>query len=162
MANKRFMAMEQIEASFEKMSNEPNMNSLKAILRIGAEQVEQRGKLGFWRNIAFVTGPLALIMVFVVPFVDARTKASLAIYEYIAVAICVLSVGVLFRVRGKLDQYLSEEQRIKKLMVLASQKIVGTPNFNVTPLTNELKGALKDACRHEKASEELRAIIDVH
>lgn len=157
----KVMSIPEIENAYSKLTRDANMRSLSAILRIGAEQIERRGKLGIFRNLVIVTGFISLVCIFVVPFVDAKTKRSLAIWEYASVAVCVGSLGMLLRVRSKVEIYLAEEKQIRGMMVVASQKIVGVPTFTPTPLPDELRGTLKDALRHHDGEiEELNEIAD--
>jgi hypothetical protein len=158
----RVMSIAEIDTAFNKLTTDNSMRSLSAVLRIGAEQIERRGKLGIVRNLVFVTALIALVCVFAVPFVPAKVKASLAIWEYVSVGVCVISVIFLFRVRGKLEQYLDEEKQIRGKMIEAAQKIAGVPTFNPTPLSEELRGTLKDALRHHhgKGVEELQEISE--
>jgi hypothetical protein len=158
----KVMSIEEIENAFGKLTGDPNMRALSAVLRIGAEQIERRGKLSIFRNIVILTGIIALVCVFAVPFVDQKLKASLAIWEYVAVATCVISVALLWRVRNRLEQYIHEEKVIRGKMVEAAQKITGVPTFTPTPLSTELRGTLKDALRHHNgsATDELEAIAE--
>jgi hypothetical protein len=41
----RIMTISEIQSAFDRLSNDNNMRSLSAVLRIGAEQIERRGKL---------------------------------------------------------------------------------------------------------------------
>jgi hypothetical protein len=46
-------------------------------------------------------------------------------------------------------------------MVEYSQRIVGVPNFNPTPLSEELRGTLREALRKQGGgSSDLEAIVD--
>jgi hypothetical protein len=155
----KVMSIAEIENAYSKLTRDANMRSLSAILRIGAEQIERRGRLGIFRNLVFITGAISLACVFIVPFVNARLKRSLMIWEYVAVAVCIISVLVLFRVRNKLERYLAEEKQIRGMMIIASQKIVGVPSFTPTPLSEELRGTLKDALRHH--NEEVQELNEI-
>jgi hypothetical protein len=138
----------EIDKAFDKLSGDANMRSLSAVLRMGAEQIERRGKLGFIKNLVIVTGVLSVALTLVVQFVPQKLKLQLQIWEYIFVALCVICVIILFRVRGTLEQYLEEEKRIRNMMIEASMKITKSPSFTPTPLAIELRGSLKDALRH--------------
>lgn len=159
----RIMTIPEVESAFSKLSNDPNMRALSAVLRIGAEQIECRGRLGVFRNLVFVTGCLALLFTFVAatPIVPQKIKAALQVWEYLSVGICVFSVGILWRVRNKLEVYLADQNKIRALMVEYAQRIVGVPNFNPTPLSEELRGTLKEALRKQGGgSSDLEAIVD--
>jgi hypothetical protein len=159
----RIMTIPEIESAYSKLSHDPNMRALSAVLRIGAEQIERRGRLGIFRNLVFVTGCLALIFTFVAatPMVPQKIKAALQIWEYVSVGVCVFSVGILWRVRAKLEVYLADQNKIRAMMVEYSQRIVGVPNFNPTPLSEELRGTLREALRKQGGgSSDLEAIVD--
>jgi hypothetical protein len=162
MPSQRYKTIEEIEAAFTKLSNDANPRSLQAILRIGSEQLAERGKLGFFRNIAFAAGILTVALMIAVPFVPVKIRGTLAVWEYVLAGVCVVCVGFLWRIRNQLDQFLAEEQTIKHLVVMHAQKIVGVPGFTPTPISGDLKVMLRDAMRHEKVAPELAAIIDVH
>ena len=50
------MTIEEIQESFDRLVSDPTMRSLSAVLRIGQEQLDARGRLGKYKNIAFITG----------------------------------------------------------------------------------------------------------
>jgi hypothetical protein len=159
----KIMTIPEIESAYKKLSNDPNMRALSAVLRIGAEQIERRGRLGVFRNLVFITACLAIIFTIVAatPLVPQKVKAALLIWEYVSVGICVASVGILWRVRGKLDAYLADQTKIRSMMVEYAQRIVGVPNFNPTPLSEELRGTLREALRKQGGgSSDLEAIVD--
>lgn len=161
----KIMTISEIESAYSKLVRDPNMRALSAILRIGAEQIERRGRLSLFRNLVFIFGCLALIFTFVAatPAVPAKVKASLQIWEYVSAGFCVVCVGVLWRVRSKLELYLADQTKIRSMMVEYAQRIVGVPNFNPTPLSEELRGTLKDAIRHNSAVvglDDLQAIAE--
>lgn len=158
------MTIAEIQSAFDRLSHDNNMRSLSAVLRIGAEQIERRGKLGIFRNAVFATGALALVFTFAAPFANEQLKKSLQVWQIIAVVLCVVSVGLLWRVRNQMEQYIEEEQKIRVMMIEASQTIVAAPTFMPTPLSDELRGTLKNAVTHMKIepSDELTSIIDRH
>jgi hypothetical protein len=158
----KLMTIQEIQSAFDRLSHDNNMRSLSAVLRIGAEQIERRGKLGIFRNAVFATGALALVFTFMAPFASDQLKRSLQFWQIIAVALCVVSVALLWRVRNQMEQYIEEEQKIRVMMIETSQTIVSAPTFMPTPLSDELRGTLKDAVIHMKVepSEELTSIID--
>ena len=160
----RLMTISEIQSAFDRLSNDNNMRSLSAVLRIGAEQIERRGKLGIFRNGVFAFGLLALVFTLIAPFANESLKASLQIWQIIAVVLCVASLGLLWRVRNQMEQYIEDEQRIRVMMIETSQKIVAAPTFTPTPLSEELRGTLKNAVAHMKEvpSDELTSIIDRH
>ena len=160
----RLMTIEEIQSAFDRLSHDNNMRSLSAVLRSGAEQIERRGKLGIFRNAVFVTAAIALAFTFYAPFANEQVKQSLQIWQIVAVVLCVASVGMLWRVRNTMEQFIAEEQHIRVMMIEASQVIVGAPNFTPTPLSDELRGTLRDAVVHMKGelSDELTSIIDRH
>lgn len=160
----KLMSISEIQSAYDRLSRDNNMRSLSAVLRIGAEQIERRGKLGIFRNAVFATGILALLFTFIAPFTPENVKASLQIWQIIAVVLCVASLGLLWRVRGQMEQFISDEQKIRVMMVEAAQKIVGVASFTPTPLSEELRGTLKNAITHMRVepSEELTALIDRH
>jgi Na+/melibiose symporter-like transporter len=162
MNSKKYMSIEEIQRSFDKLSADPNPRSLQAMLRIGTEQLKERGRLGFWRNMVFVTGALSLVAVFTIPFVPVKFKDALTNWKYVFVGVCVVSVIFLFRVRSVLEQYLAEEQTVKHMLIETAQKIVSAPNYNPSPLSDDLKSTLRDAMRHEKNTDKLQNLIDVH
>lgn len=138
----------EIDKAFDKLSGDANMRSLSAILRMGSEQIERRGKLGFLKNLVIVTGILSVAITVSVQFVPERLKQQMRIWEYILVGLCVVCVIFLFRVRNTLEQYLEEEKRIRNMMIDSSMKITRSPAFTPTPLPVELRGSLKDALKH--------------
>ena len=156
------MTIPEIQSAFDRLSHDNNMRSLSAVLRIGAEQIERRGKLGIFRNAVFVTGGLSIVFAVWAYFAPELMKASLQRWQIFAVVLCVVSVGLLWRVRNQMEQYIEEEQNIRVLMIEASQKIVAAPTFMPTPLSDELRGTLRNAVVHMKMepSEELTSIID--
>lgn len=156
------MTIPEIQSAFERLSHDNNMRSLSAVLRIGAEQIERRGKLSLFRNAVFVTGGLSIVFAVWAYFAPEQMKASLQRWQIFAVVLCVVSVGLLWRVRNQMEQYIEEEQKIRVLMIEASQKIVAAPTFMPTPLSDELRGTLRNAVIHMKMepSEELTSIID--
>jgi hypothetical protein len=158
----KVMSIQEIETAFNKLTTDNTMRALSAVLRIGAEQIERRGKLGILRNLVILAGIVSLACVIAVPFVPAKMKQSLAIWEYVALAVCLISVGILWRVRGKLEQYLEEEKVIRGKMIESAQKIAGVPTFTPTPLSDELRGTLRDALRHHggQGVDELQAIAE--
>jgi Na+/melibiose symporter-like transporter len=158
------MTIQEIQSAFDRLSRDNNMRSLSAVLRIGAEQIERRGKLGIFRNAVFATGALALLFTFMAPFASEELKKSLQIWQIIAVVLCVGSLGLLWRVRNQMEQYIEDEQKIRVMMIEASQQIVSAPTFMPTPLSDELRGTLKNAVTHMKIepSDELTSIIDRH
>lgn len=160
----KLMTIPEIQSAFDRLSHDNNMRSLSAVLRIGAEQIERRGKLGIFRNAVFATGGLALVFTFMAPFASEQVKKSLQIWQIIAVVLCVVSVGLLWRVRSQMEQYIEDEQRIRVMMIETAQVIVAAPTFMPTPLSDELRGTLKNAVTHMKMepSDELTSIIDRH
>lgn len=160
----KLMSLSEIQSAYDRLSRDNNMMALSAVLRIGAEQIERRGKLGIFRNLIFVTGVCALIFTFVAPFTPENVKRSLQIWQYVSVGLCVVSVALLWRVRNQMEQFIEDEQKIRVMMVETAQKIVGVPTFNPTPLSEELRGTLKNAVAHMRVSpsDELTAIIDRH
>lgn len=159
----KIMTIPEVESAFGKLSHDPNMRALSAVLRIGAEQIERRGRLGIFRNLVFVTACLAILFTIVAatPIVPQKIKAALLIWEYVSVAVCVFSVAILWRVRSKLEVYLADQNKIRAMMVEYAQRIVGVPNFNPTPLSDELRGTLKEALRKQGGgSSDLEAIVD--
>jgi len=160
----KLMSITEIQSAYERLSHDNNMRSLSAVLRIGAEQIERRGKLGIFRNGVFAAGISALIFTIAAYFAPEHLKPSLQIWQIIAVSLCVVSLGLLWRVRNQMEQFIDDEQRIRVMMVEAAQKIVGVPTFTPTPLSEELRGTLKNAVAHVRVqpSEELTAIIDRH
>ena len=160
----RLMTIEEIQSAFDRLSHDNNMRSLSAVLRIGAEQIERRGKLGIFRNAVFATGIVAIVLAISAFFVPEHMKSALQIWQIVAVVLCVASVGMLWRVRNTMEQFIAEEQHIRVMMIEASQVIVGAPNFTPTPLSDELRGTLRDAVVHMKGelSDELTSIIDRH
>lgn len=160
----RLMTLSEIQSAYDRLARDNNMMALSAVLRIGAEQIERRGKLGFFRNMVFVAGAVALVFTFAAPFAPDSVKGSLQIWQYVAVGVCVACVAALWRVRNQMEQFIEDEQRIRVMMVETSQRIVGVPTFTPTPLSEELRGTLKNAVAHMKtqASDELTAIIDRH
>ncbi len=159
----KIMTIPEIESAYKKLSGDPNMRALSAVLRIGAEQIEARGRLGIFRNLVFITACLAILFTVVAatPLVPQKIKAALLIWEYVSVGVCVFSVGILWRVRSKLEVYLADQTKIRALMVEYAQRIVGVPNFNPTPLSDELRGTLKEALRKQGGgSSDLEAIVD--
>lgn len=156
------MSMQEIQSAFDRLSHDNNMRSLSAVLRIGAEQIERRGKLGIFRNLVIGTGVLALLFTLFAPFAPESMKGSLQIWQIVAVIACVLSLAGLWNVRGKLEQYIEEEKNIKILMIQASQKIVKDDSFIPTPLAEELRGTLKDAVIHSgiEVDDALSSIVD--
>ena len=158
----KLMTIQEIQSAFDRLSRDNNMRSLSAVLRIGAEQIERRGKLGIFRNAVFATGALALVFTFMAPFASDQLKRNLQIWQIIAVVLCVAAVGLLWRVRNQMEQYIEEEQKIRVMMIETSQVIVAAPTFMPTPLSDELRGTLRNAVTHMKIepSEELTSIID--
>ncbi|HLO97779.1 MAG TPA: hypothetical protein VK171_04215 [Fimbriimonas sp.] len=158
----RMMSMQEIQSAFDRLSRDNNMRSLSAVLRIGAEQIERRGKLGIFRNLVIGSGVLALAFTLVAPFAPEKMKASLQIWQIVAVVGCVASLAGLWKVRNKLEQYLEEEKNIKIMMIQASQKIVKDDSFIPTPLAEELRGTLKDAVVHSgiEVDDALSSIVD--
>jgi hypothetical protein len=159
----KIMTIPEIESAFKKLGGDPNMRALSAVLRIGAEQIERRGRLGIIRNLVFVTACLAILFTIVAatPLVPQKVKSALQIWEYVSVGVCVFSVGILWRVRSKLEDYLADQNKIRSMMVEYAQRIVGVPNFNPTPLSAELRGTLKEALRKQGGgSSDLEAIVD--
>lgn len=156
------MSMQEIQSAFDRLSRDNNMRSLSAVLRIGAEQIERRGKLGIFRNLVIGSGVLALAFTLVAPFAPEKMKASLQIWQIVAVVGCVASLAGLWKVRNKLEQYLEEEKNIKIMMIQASQKIVKDDSFIPTPLAEELRGTLKDAVVHSgiEVDDALSSIVD--
>ena len=90
------MTISEIQSAFDRLSNDNNMRSLSAVLRIGAEQIERRGKLGIFRNGVFGFGLLALLFTVIAPFSSESVKASLQIWQIVAVVLCVASLGLLW------------------------------------------------------------------
>ena len=160
----RIMTISEIQSAFDRLSRDNNMRSLSAVLRIGAEQIERRGKLSIFRNGVFGFGVLALGFTIAAPFANEQLKKSLQIWQLVAVVFCVGSLGLLWRVRSKMEEYIADEQRIRVMMIESSQKIVESPAFTPTPLSDELRGTLKNAVAHMKEvpSDELTSIIDRH
>lgn len=159
----KIMTIPEIESAYTKLGSDPNMRALSAVLRIGAEQIERRGRLGIFRNLVFITACLAILFTIVAasPLVPQKVKAALQVWEYLSVGVCVFSVGILWRVRSKLEVYLQDQNKIRALMVEYSQRIVGVPNFNPTPLSEELRGTLREALRKQGGgSSDLEAIVD--
>lgn len=158
----RLMSISEIQSAYDRLSHDNNMRSLSAVLRIGAEQIERRGKITMFRNIVFATGILALGFTLVAPFTPDRIKASLQIWQIVAVVLCVATLAILWRVRNQMEQFIEDEQKIRVMMVETSQRIVGVPNFTPTPLSDELRGTLRHAIAHVRMepSEELTAIVD--
>lgn len=158
----RMMSMEEIQSAFERLSHDNNMRSLSAVLRIGAEQIERRGKLGIARNLVIFTGVLALAFTLAAPFAPERMKVSLQVWQILAAVACVGSLAAIWRVRSKLEQYIEEEKKIKVFMIEASQKIVKDDSFIPTPLAEELRGTLRDAVVHSgvKVDDALSSIVD--
>ncbi len=158
----RLMTIQEIQSAFDRLSQDHNMRSLSAVLRIGAEQIERRGKLGFFTNIVIGSGALALLFMIGAYFAPETMKDSLRSWQIFSVIVCVASLGFLWRSRNQAEQFIEEEQKIRVMMIEASQKIVGAPTFMPTPLSNELRGTLKNAVTHMKIepSEELVSIID--
>jgi hypothetical protein len=147
----RIMTISEIQSAFDRLSNDNNMRSLSAVLRIGAEQIERRGKLGIFRNSVFAFGFLALVFTFVAPFISSEElKKTVQVWQIGAVILCVASLGLLWRVRAQMEQYIQDEQRIRVMMIESSQKIVASPAFTPTPLSDELRGTLKNAVAHMK------------
>ncbi len=160
----RLMNISEIQTAYDKLSRDNNMMALSAVLRIGAEQIERRGKLGFFRNIVIGTAVIAAVLAIAAAFVPENIKPQLQIWQIIAVVICVAALALVWRVRNQMEQFIQDEQKIRVMMVETAQRIVGVPTFNPTPLSEELRGTLKNAVAHMKAqpSEELSAIIDRH
>ena len=158
----RLMTIQEIQSAFDRLSNDHNMRSLSAVLRIGAEQIERRGKLGIFTNAVIGSGILALVFMIAAYFAPESMKASLQIWQIVAVVVCVAALGLLWRSRNQAEQFIQEEQKIRVMMVETSQLIVVAPTFMPTPLSNELRGTLKNAVTHMKVepSEELVSIID--
>lgn len=159
----KIMTTTEIESAYKKLGSDPNMRALSAVLRIGAEQIERRGRLGIFRNLVFITACLAILFTIVAasPLVPQKVKAALQVWEYLSVGVCVFSVGILWRVRSKLEAYLEDQNKIRALMVEYSQRIVGVPTFNPTPLSEELRGTLREALRKQGGgSSDLEAIVD--
>lgn len=159
----KIMTIPEIESAYTKLGSDPNMRALSAVLRIGAEQIERRGRLGIFRNLVFITACLAILFTIVAasPLVPQKVKAALQVWEYLSVGVCVFSVGILWRVRSKLEVYLQDQNKIRALMVEYSQRIVGVPTFNPTPLSEELRGTLREALRKQGGgSSDLEAIVD--
>lgn len=152
----------EIDKAFDKLSGDANMRSLSAVLRMGAEQIERRGKLGFVKNLVILTGILAVLLTVAVQFVPQKYRTQMMIWEYVFVGLCVVCVIVLFRVRGTLEQYLEEEKRIRDMMIEAAVKITKSNAFTPTPLAIELRGTLKDALKHcvTKPNDELIALAE--
>ena len=160
----KLMSISEIQSAYDRLSRDNNMRALSAVLRIGAEQIERRGKLGIFRNAVFATGIVAILFTIIAPFAPDHIKSQLQVWQIVAAALCVLSVGLLWRVRNNMEQYILDEQQIRVMMVETAQKIVGVPTFTPTPLSEELRGTLKNAVTHVRIepSEELTAIIDRH
>lgn len=158
----RLMTTQEIQTAFDRLSNDHNMRSLSAVLRIGAEQIERRGKLGIFTNAVIGSGILALVFMIAAYWAPESMKESLQIWQIIAVVVCVTALGLLWRSRSQAEQFIEEEQKIRVMIIETSQLIVGSPTFTPTPLSNELRGTLKNAVTHMKMepSEELVSIID--
>lgn len=160
----KLMSISEIQTAYDRLSHDNNMMALSAVLRIGAEQLERRGKIGLFKNIVIVTAAIALLFTVGALFVPDSMKATLQIWQIVSLVICILCVGLLFRVRNNMEQFLKDESDIRVMMVETAQKIVGVPTFNPTPLSEELRGTLRNAVTHVrvKTSDELTAIIDRH
>jgi len=156
------MTIQEIQSAFDRLSQDHNMRSLSAVLRIGAEQIERRGKLGIFTNAVIGSGIMALLFMIGAYFAPETMKESLRIWQIISVVVCVAALGLLWRSRNQAEQYIEEEQKIRVMMIEASQLIVSSPTFMPTPLSDELRGTLKNAVTHMKVepSEELVSIID--
>ncbi|MBI1333426.1 MAG: hypothetical protein JST12_09320 [Armatimonadetes bacterium] len=160
----KLMSMSEIKSAYDRLSRDNNMMALSAVLRIGAEQIERRGKIGIFKNIVIATGGIALCFSIAAFFAPDNIKPSLQIWQIVAICLMAISLGLLWRVRNNMEQFLKDEQDIRVLMVETAQRIVGVPTFNPTPLSEELRGTLRNAVAHVrvKASDELTAIIDRH
>lgn len=158
----RLMSISEIQAAYDRLSHDNNMRALSAVLRIGAEQIERRGKLGIFRNGVIAAGVAALIFTVAAYFAPDNLKASLQIWQIVAVSLCVVCLGLLWRVRNQMEQFIEDEQKIRVMMVETAQRIVGVPTFTPTPLSEELRGTLKNAVAHVRVatSDDLTAIID--
>ena len=156
------MTMEDIEASFDRLVSDPSMRSLSAILRIGQEQINSRGKLGKWLNVVFLTGLLSICSVFVAPFLPQQWKPMVQSIQVAAVIICVLCVIALFRVKNVLEKHLAEEAKLRKLILTAAQKIHTAPNFNPGPLSGDLQSTLRESIKANGYGGALEDLLDVH
>jgi len=158
----KVMTIPEIDKAFDKLSADANMRALSAIIRIGAEQIESRGKLGFLRNGVFATGALSVILTIVVQFVPMNVRGELRMWQFVLVGICIVCLAFLWRVRTTLEQYLEEEKRIRSMMIESANKITSSPVFMPTPLSHELRGSLKDALKNSviRPNEELIALSD--
>jgi len=156
------MTITEVEASFERLVSDPSMRSLSAILRIGQEQINARGRLGKWRNIVFVTGVLAIGAVFTAPFLPAQWKQTMQATQVTAVVICVICVAALLPVRKNLDKHLEEERTLRKLILAAAQKIYTAPGFNPGPLSGDLQSTLRESINAGGYGGQLEDLLDVH
>lgn len=158
------MTIEEIKESFDRLVSDPTMRSLSAVLRIGQEQLDARGRLGKYKNIAFITGVTSLVAVFAAPAASRSRIAekNLQIFQWVCVGVCVFTVIMLLRIRNELEKNLSEENELRKMILTAAQKIHVAESFSPMPLSDEQRSTLRESMKQEGYRGDLNDILDVH
>jgi len=128
------MPIEQIAERFEACRADPSMRSVSAILRITKEQLESRGSLGSYRQVALLFLVLTLASLplgMVAPETFQKTLQELQIA--LAAVTILLGLGVATTWRAT-HIGLANEREIRRLALNALEGIVNDPHFGPKPL----------------------------
>lgn len=145
------LTVAQVADRFRVLAEEGHNRSVRAILRIVHEQTLARGTLQAPAIVAGFCAVVGVAMIVGRPFVDEDVRQKLARYAAIALGMALLfGIGAV-SVNRTASRNAKQVREIRRLALLALERVVESPGFHAKPLEREHVRALDETKRSDPA-----------